>query len=336
MGFFGGKNKEKKIAANNTAELLRLAEQYDTGDGVSMDRARATELYKQAAGMGDAKAQEVLGERYEEGIGTETDLDKALFWYEQAVSGGREYAAYSMAYLLNKLERWDEAFQWAMIAANMGSVGAKRLLGRLYYNGTGTKKDIAEAVGWWDSAAKEGDTLAARYAAAVFFDGELGTANLDKAYEYYKLAADAGDTMAYEDLGRIFKDGRFSGFDLNQAIYWYEKGAEYHILALSGLEALYYRLYFIFLEEITPEHEQQLLRAMEDIISCEERMAHFPEEKLGFEPERKIKQEAKERLNGNYKMRDMLKEGREGIYKAKTVHWIQRNLQGVSWEEYNR
>lgn len=195
MGLFGGKKKNtKENGANSAEELLRLAEQYDTGNGISMDRERATELYQQAAGMGDAKAQEVLGERYEEGIGTETDLDKALFWYEQAVSGGREYAAYSMAYLLNKLERWDEAFQWAMIAANMGSVGAKRLLGRLYYNGTGTEKDIAEAVGWWDSAAKEGDAQAARFVASVYYDGELGRTDLEKAFEYYKIAADGGES----------------------------------------------------------------------------------------------------------------------------------------------
>lgn len=336
MGLFGGKKKTKEHDANSVAELLRLAEQYDTGNGVSMDRARATELYEQAAGMGDAKAQEALGGRYEEGVGTAVDLDKALFWYEQAVSGGRDYAAYSMAFLLHKLEKWDEAFQWAMIAANMGSVGAKRLLGRLYYNGTGTEKDIAEAVSWWESAAKEGDAQAARRVSSVFYGGELGTANLEKAYEYAKLAADAGDTMAYEDLGMIYKDGRFSGFDLNQAIYWYEKGAKYHILALSGLEELYYRLYFIFLEEITPEHEQQLLGIMDKIIDCEERMAYFPEEKLSLEPEKRIKQEAEEKLNGNYKMRDMLKEGRKSICQAKTVHWFQRNLQGVSWEEYNR
>lgn len=90
MGLFGGKKNTKETDANSAEKLLRLAEQYDTGNGISMDRERATELYQQAAGMGDAKAQEVLGERYEEGIGTGVDLDKALFWYEQAVSGGRE------------------------------------------------------------------------------------------------------------------------------------------------------------------------------------------------------------------------------------------------------
>lgn len=336
MGLFGGKKKTKEHDANSVAELLRLAEQYDTGNGVSMDRARATELYEQAAGMGDAKAQEALGGRYEEGVGTAVDLDRALFWYEQAVSGGRDYAAYSMGYLYYQLEKWDDAFQWAMIAANMENTGAKNMIGRFYYYGIGTVKDIAEAVNWWESAAREGDTQAARFVASVYHEGELGTVDLEKAYEYYKLAADAGDSIAYVFLGDILSNANFSGFNIEQAISWYEKGSCEHFTALVNLYLLYKKLMDMYLDRgRNIKFESLVLEQVDKMVGCKERMVRFPNEKI-MDSEKNMKQHAVEDIKDDYSLRDTLRGNKTAIFDYVNYRCMHTGQTPVTWEEYNR
>ena len=49
-----------------------------------MDKAKAVQLYRQAAEQGDARAQCNLGFCYYQGIGIEMDDSQAVVWFQKA------------------------------------------------------------------------------------------------------------------------------------------------------------------------------------------------------------------------------------------------------------
>ena len=56
------------------------------------DYAKAVELFRKAADMGLAEAQNWLGLCYKYGVGVEKDIAKAAFWYEKAAAQGHDQA----------------------------------------------------------------------------------------------------------------------------------------------------------------------------------------------------------------------------------------------------
>jgi hypothetical protein len=65
-------------------KMFIKAEDYYFGRGVEQNYAEAFRLYKQAAELGYAPAQNSLGRAYENGLGVAVDQDKAVYWYKAA------------------------------------------------------------------------------------------------------------------------------------------------------------------------------------------------------------------------------------------------------------
>lgn len=72
--------------------VCKAGEFYEFGRGTDRDEARAAELYRKAAELGDTAGMYNLGRCYEEGIGVEKDLGRAIEWYEAASNEGDEQA----------------------------------------------------------------------------------------------------------------------------------------------------------------------------------------------------------------------------------------------------
>ena len=73
--------------------VLRIeAGAYEHGEGVLRDRARAVELYCEAARLGDAEAQFSLGWMYANGRGMARDNRLASLFFGMAAAQGHEYA----------------------------------------------------------------------------------------------------------------------------------------------------------------------------------------------------------------------------------------------------
>ncbi|NUZ05856.1 transglycosylase SLT domain-containing protein [Schlegelella sp. ID0723] len=78
--------------AERIATLRRMAVDYEHGNGVARDGARAAELYCEAARLGDASSQFDLGWMYANGRGVRRDDALAAFFFRAAAAQGIEQA----------------------------------------------------------------------------------------------------------------------------------------------------------------------------------------------------------------------------------------------------
>ena len=87
------------------------------GGGLPQDNSAAVKLYRQAAALGDADAQNMLGTMYENGWALQQDYVKAVWWYRKA--------------------------------AGLSNASTKGALGRMYENGWGVSQDYVQAYKWY-------------------------------------------------------------------------------------------------------------------------------------------------------------------------------------------
>lgn len=86
----GVEEDHAKAAAGDPAALVRLAERYETADGVPFDLGAASAFLELAAERGDAVAQYRLGLLQASGLDPEADLAEAYGWLRLAAEHGKE------------------------------------------------------------------------------------------------------------------------------------------------------------------------------------------------------------------------------------------------------
>lgn len=94
----------------------KLGKMYTEGVGVSIDRAKATEAFENAANQGYAKAEYNLGLNYYEGSGVTKDMNTAYKWFKAA--------------------------------AEQGDPAAQYYLGKMYASGSGVKQNYTTSLEW--------------------------------------------------------------------------------------------------------------------------------------------------------------------------------------------
>jgi hypothetical protein len=81
-------------AANNAeAMYMQARDLRDGASGVAVDKAKAFELFNQAAALGDANAMFFVGIMHENGESVPVDNQKAMEWYEKSDKAGCGAAA---------------------------------------------------------------------------------------------------------------------------------------------------------------------------------------------------------------------------------------------------
>ena len=116
-----------RAAARDDLEVQTLlGGLYGAGVGVEQDRAKALQLWRDAAGRGYARAQLILGR---------------LYWHEAA---------------------YEEARRWLVQAAAQGLPEAEYLLSNLYQLGRGVPPDHEKALAWLRRSAAHGYAFAER------------------------------------------------------------------------------------------------------------------------------------------------------------------------------
>ncbi len=146
--------KPKQVSA---AELVTQAKNYHYGrNGVAKNLQKAAELYTQAANMGDAEAQDELGDCYALGYGVAKDYKQAVHWYTQAANQGYAAAQYMLGegYYDGSIVAQDKAraLEWHKKAANQGYPLSQYKLANLYYRGEGTFQSYKLALHWYKKA----------------------------------------------------------------------------------------------------------------------------------------------------------------------------------------
>jgi hypothetical protein len=132
---------------------------------VGVDRAKAAQLYAQAAAQGHAEAQLELGSCHSVGEGVELNSVKAVQLFRQAANQGFADAHFTLAFCYeigNGVARVDkaEAARLYTQAAEQGHAEAQRHLGMCFELGKGLEQDEADAVGWYRRANDGGCCLA--------------------------------------------------------------------------------------------------------------------------------------------------------------------------------
>ncbi len=173
--------------------------------------------YKLAAEQGHAGAQQKLGQLYAYGYGTPQDYTQSIAWYEKAAAQGDMEAEYALAlaYLrgdegvakdgakaasyFQKVDAHDWDLDDADDRSLVGSqIEAKYRLGLIYREGTGVKKDLAEAARWFALGARSRSGQGCYLLGQAYENGEGVPKDKRQAYFWYAMSVQDGtDAVAY-------------------------------------------------------------------------------------------------------------------------------------------
>jgi|GEM_PF-2083745 len=145
--------------AGSLVALRKLADARLVGLGAPADPKRALEIYRQAAARGDAAAFQSIVDIYRCGVGAPQDLDLAARWLERGADQGVPRLMLELARrLLAKGAPEDLAARRNLLlrAAAAGSRDAMLNLAETYAAGVGAPKNAAEVARWRQEAIAPG------------------------------------------------------------------------------------------------------------------------------------------------------------------------------------
>jgi uncharacterized protein len=196
-------------ATTTDAVVVRcLADMYLGGLGMRRDPAKAFQLWKKLADLGNDEAQDVLGYFYLDGVGTDRDPGKAeQFFVRSAEQGNKnamsELALYYSLGFIGCCSGEQKAIYWTQRLATLGDVYAEIDLMRAYSRGAGVPKNEGQAVDWARRAAEQDSVDAYLFLGDATEQGRGTDKDLLEAYKWFNLAtAHANATEAAEAARR--------------------------------------------------------------------------------------------------------------------------------------
>jgi TPR repeat protein len=227
---------------------FKIGKLYEEEQELAKNKDDILGSYRKAAKSGYPKAQVKVGSLYETGyIGgkqAKPNTSKAKSYYLKAAEQKYKPAYYSLGFLYERKKHETKAATWYKKAAKEKK-GAKSyalaqyILGWMYVEGQGVRKDKAKAIKWYKAAATQ-EYAAAQYMLAFMYEGGYGIKqNSKKSAELYhkaamqgynseKLIADLnarGTAMAHYMIGQIYAKGYGVKKDKVEAIKWYKEAA---------------------------------------------------------------------------------------------------------------
>lgn len=166
---------ESSDAQYNAAPYeLGLMHETGYGDDVFVDESYAAQLFTKASELGHQEASYRLGDAYEHGkLNCPRDPALSIHFYTSAAQTGHPLAMMALCawYLVGAkpvLEKDEnEAYEWAVKAANLGLAKAQYAVGYFTEMGIGCRRDPLEANVWYVKAADQGDDRAKHRIAAI-------------------------------------------------------------------------------------------------------------------------------------------------------------------------
>ena len=218
---------KRAAGLGNSEAILELGIMYEDGDGVRKDIRKAMQLYRTAAELGEANAQQnVALLLVKEG---EHNAVEAAHFYKLAAAQGLTEAEFNLAMCYEAGTGVDvdfeEAKRWYARAAEKGDTDSEFCLGLCYDAGRGVDVDFGEARRWYARAAAKGDHDAQVNLGFLYEVGNGVEVDFDEAKRLYELAAAQGDDFAECNLGDLYADGLGVDVDLEEAKRWYERAA---------------------------------------------------------------------------------------------------------------
>ena len=216
--------------AGNGEGMRRVGRLYQYGNGVESDYALAMEWYVRGAEAGDAGSIRNIGYLYENGFGVEQDYAIAMEWYLKAAEAGEPKAMNDIGYLyengLGVEQDYSLAMEWYLKAAETGNADAMCYIGWLYSFGLGVEQDDALAMEWYLRSAEAGSADAMFNAGVYYYLGRGVEQDVSLAMEWFLRAAEAGHASAMCNVGAAYANGEGVEQDPEKAAEWYRKSAE--------------------------------------------------------------------------------------------------------------
>jgi len=203
---------QESAAAKNPLGLYALAALSDGGLGIQADKAKAEELFKEAA----------------PGL-------------EKMADDGDYRACYAYAYLCYSgrggvPQSKEKAATLFLKAAEAGDLHASYMAGTLYLRGEGVEQSNPKAIEWLQKAALAGERSAQRALGMLYLKTAKIGRNKDEGAKWIVMAAEGGDAEAQYIAGGLFEGGLTGKKDMKRALQYY------HRSALQGNEAAKKRL----------------------------------------------------------------------------------------------
>lgn len=152
------------VNCHSLSAMIGLADFYYNGVGTAKDHTKALYWYQKAADAEVVRAMIMAGNMYRDAEGTERNLRKAIEYYEKAVAAKDSVEAYrllgDLCYKYNGYGRdinYQSAMGYYKRAADKGDKHSMEMIGTMYMNGNGVKKDKKLGKEWiYKSSGNEG------------------------------------------------------------------------------------------------------------------------------------------------------------------------------------
>jgi len=130
------------------------------------------------------------------------------------------YGAYQRGYYVTAFAEATQRVE------QLNDVKAMTLLGELYSNGFGIKRDDNKAAEWYSIAAERGDREAMFALAMLHFSGRIKPASREEGAKLLATAAKLGQATAAYDLGLIYIEGQLFPQDFAPAAALFRSAAQ--------------------------------------------------------------------------------------------------------------
>jgi len=119
----------------------------------------------------------------------------------------------------------DKAMKILLIAAKQGVVDAQYKIGDMYYSGDGITQNFKKAFPWIQKAAKQGNERAQSTLGMMYYHGRGIPSNPKKTAKWLRKAANQGGAYAQFNMGILYRDGTGVTRDKRKAEAWFRKSA---------------------------------------------------------------------------------------------------------------
>ena len=218
-----------RAESGDPAAQTLIAELYDKGQGVALDKRKAASWYQFAAKAGNREAQFAFANILAKGKTVPLDKIGASKYMQQAADAGHHKAQFNYAQMIinNKpnYKGFVKARPYYEKAAKGGLSDAQYVLARMHATGKGfAHRDLKRARKWMTLAAIGGFDTAQLELAIWMAIGKGGPKDEKAALSWFVLSSNQGNVIAQNRLARMYAFGLGTDRDLLKASAW-------HILA---------------------------------------------------------------------------------------------------------
>lgn len=262
----------------NAGDIYRMAIETETGiDTIAANPAFAAVLYRKAAELGYAPAQNYLGFMYYNGNNVKENVDSTIYWVRAAAMQGDVKGAGNLGYLLTMSDKiphdFEEGIKWLEKASDAGLPTAQVHLADIIREGKGVTPDTLRASTLYLKALRHGlkdaelkflkmmetkwNTLPADSLVKIANQEEMLFAPR-ASFVALDIASDKGNTEAMRRVGEIYSHGTVVAYDRTKAMSLFLKAA----LAGDAKASLYIgETLEIFPDLLKEEWAQDILNA---------------------------------------------------------------------------